>query len=72
MGRLEGFFGVINRLFRAFFNANAGNPLKISAREALLISIGGGMGAALPQGLRRGLFSNEAGLGSAPNATAAS
>lgn len=29
--------------------------------------VGGGMGAALAQGLRRGLFSNEAGLGSAPN-----
>ncbi|MEM9105614.1 MAG: alanine/glycine:cation symporter family protein [Pseudomonadota bacterium] len=32
--------------------------------------VGGGMGAALAQGLRRGLFSNEAGLGSAPNVAA--
>ncbi len=32
--------------------------------------VGGGMGAALSQGLRRGLFSNEAGLGSAPNVAA--
>jgi alanine or glycine:cation symporter, AGCS family len=32
--------------------------------------VGGGMGAAIAQGLRRGLFSNEAGLGSAPNVAA--
>jgi len=32
--------------------------------------VGGGMGAAMAQGLRRGLFSNEAGLGSAPNVAA--
>ncbi|MGW6412796.1 alanine/glycine:cation symporter family protein [Streptomyces vinaceus] len=31
----------------------------------------GGMGAAVQQGIRRGMFSNEAGLGSAPNAGAA-
>ena len=30
-------------------------------------AIGGGIGAALMMGVRRGLFSNEAGLGSAPN-----
>ncbi len=33
--------------------------------------IGGGLGAALMQGIKRGLFSNEAGMGSAPNAAAA-
>jgi AGCS family alanine or glycine:cation symporter len=33
-------------------------------------AVGGGMGAAVAQGLRRGLFSNEAGLGSAPNVAA--
>jgi AGCS family alanine or glycine:cation symporter len=33
-------------------------------------AIGGGMGAAIAQGVRRGLFSNEAGLGSAPNVAA--
>ncbi len=33
-------------------------------------TIAGGMGAAVAQGLRRGLFSNEAGLGSAPNVAA--
>lgn len=33
-------------------------------------AVGGGMGAAMAQGLRRGLFSNEAGLGSAPNVAA--
>ena len=32
--------------------------------------VGGGIGAALMQGIRRGLFSNEAGMGSAPNAAA--
>lgn len=33
-------------------------------------AVSGGVGAALSQGLRRGLFSNEAGLGSAPNVAA--
>lgn len=33
-------------------------------------ALGGGMGAALMQGIKRGLFSNEAGMGSAPNAAA--
>ena len=34
-------------------------------------AVGGGIGAAIAQGIRRGLFSNEAGLGSAPNVAAA-
>ncbi|SFH67281.1 alanine/glycine:cation symporter family protein [Albimonas pacifica] len=33
-------------------------------------AVSGGVGAAVAQGLRRGLFSNEAGLGSAPNVAA--
>ena len=33
-------------------------------------AIGGGMGAAIMQGVKRGLFSNEAGMGSAPNVAA--
>ena len=33
-------------------------------------AIGGSVGAALMQGIKRGLFSNEAGMGSAPNAAA--
>ena len=33
-------------------------------------ALGGGVGAAIMQGVRRGLFSNEAGMGSAPNAAA--
>ncbi len=33
-------------------------------------AVGGGIGVALMQGIRRGLFSNEAGLGSAPNVAA--
>ncbi|MFC4076810.1 alanine/glycine:cation symporter family protein [Salinithrix halophila] len=32
--------------------------------------VGGGMGAAIMMGVKRGLFSNEAGMGSAPNAAA--
>ena len=33
-------------------------------------AVGGGMGAAVMQGIKRGLFSNEAGMGSAPNVAA--
>ncbi|MGM7702558.1 alanine/glycine:cation symporter family protein [Pseudalkalibacillus sp. Hm43] len=33
-------------------------------------AVGGGIGAALMNGIKRGLFSNEAGMGSAPNAAA--
>ena len=42
----------------------------VSSAFGLEEAVGGGMGAALAQGLRRGLFSNEAGLGSAPNVAA--
>lgn len=42
----------------------------ISNAFGLEEAVGGGMGAAIAQGLRRGLFSNEAGLGSAPNVAA--
>ena len=33
-------------------------------------ALGGGIGMALMQGIKRGLFSNEAGMGSVPNAAA--
>lgn len=33
-------------------------------------AVGGGIGAAIMNGVKRGLFSNEAGMGSAPNAAA--
>jgi alanine or glycine:cation symporter, AGCS family len=33
-------------------------------------AVGGGVGAAIMMGIKRGLFSNEAGMGSAPNAAA--
>ncbi|GKT34666.1 Sodium:alanine symporter like protein, partial [Aduncisulcus paluster] len=33
-------------------------------------ALGGGIGVAMMQGIKRGLFSNEAGMGSAPNAAA--
>ena len=31
-------------------------------------AVGGGIGAAMKYGIQRGLFANEAGMGSAPNA----
>ncbi|WP_162878437.1 alanine:cation symporter family protein, partial [Klebsiella pneumoniae] len=34
--------------------------------------VGGGLGAAILLGVKRGLFSNEAGMGSSPNAAATS
>ena len=44
--------------------------LIVSDAFGLREAVGGGIGAALMQGIRRGLFSNEAGMGSAPNAAA--
>jgi AGCS family alanine or glycine:cation symporter len=54
--------GVVPRVFMTIV-ANA-----VGIEEA----VSGGMGAAISQGLRRGLFSNEAGLGSALNVAATS
>ena len=48
--------GVIATIFQNAFGLNS--------------AIGGGMGAAIIFGIKRGLFSNEAGLGSAPNVAA--
>lgn len=49
-------------------------PMMISliVKEAFGIqeAVGGGIGAAVMMGIKRGLFSNEAGMGSAPNAAA--
>ncbi len=44
--------------------------LIVSSAFGLGPALGGGFGAAIAQGVRRGLFSNEAGMGSAPNAAA--
>ncbi len=44
--------------------------LIISHAFGLREVVGGGIGAAMMQGIRRGLFSNEAGMGSVPNAAA--
>lgn len=44
--------------------------LIISSAFGMKQAAGGVIGAAIMQGVRRGLFSNEAGLGSAPNAAA--
>jgi AGCS family alanine or glycine:cation symporter len=54
------------------------NITKVPAAFALILgsafgleeAFAGGMGAAIAMGVRRGLFSNEAGLGSAPNVAA--
>ncbi len=42
----------------------------VKSAFGLEAALGGGIGAAILQGVRRGLFSNEAGLGSAPNVAA--
>jgi alanine or glycine:cation symporter, AGCS family len=42
----------------------------ITSAFGLKEAVGGGIGAALMMGIKRGLFSNEAGMGSAPNAAA--
>ena len=44
--------------------------LIVSSAFGLDSAVGGGLGVALMQGVKRGLFSNEAGLGSAPNVAA--
>ncbi|KHF41647.1 alanine/glycine:cation symporter family protein [Halalkalibacter okhensis] len=44
--------------------------LIIESAFGLEQAIGGGVGAAMMMGIKRGLFSNEAGMGSAPNAAA--
>ncbi len=44
--------------------------LIIKSAFGLEQAIGGGIGIAMMQGIKRGLFSNEAGMGSAPNAAA--
>ena len=42
----------------------------IESALGLDAAVGGGLGVAVTQGIKRGLFSNEAGLGSAPNVAA--
>jgi AGCS family alanine or glycine:cation symporter len=42
----------------------------VSSALGLDSAVGGGVGIAVMQGIKRGLFSNEAGLGSAPNVAA--
>ncbi|HSH27142.1 MAG TPA: alanine/glycine:cation symporter family protein, partial [Wenzhouxiangella sp.] len=44
--------------------------LIVNSAFGLEEAVGGGIGAAIMMGVRRGLFSNEAGLGSAPNVAA--
>ncbi|RNA67979.1 alanine/glycine:cation symporter family protein [Alteribacter keqinensis] len=44
--------------------------LIVNSAFGLEQAVGGGIGAAIMHGVRRGLFSNEAGMGSAPNAAA--
>ena len=52
--------GLIPQVFSLIFSSAFG----------LNQAIGGAVGAAMMQGIKRGLFSNEAGMGSAPNAAA--
>ena len=42
----------------------------ISSAFGMDAALGGGIGAAMMQGIKRGLFSNEAGMGAVPNAAA--
>jgi alanine or glycine:cation symporter, AGCS family len=42
----------------------------VASAFGLESAVGGGLGVAIMQGVKRGLFSNEAGLGSAPNVAA--
>lgn len=67
-------FYIIVALFIVFKNFSAiPSVLSMIFENAFGINevVGGGIGAALMQGIKRGLFSNEAGMGSAPNAAAA-
>ncbi|MGG7058478.1 alanine/glycine:cation symporter family protein [Clostridium nigeriense] len=64
---------ILVALFIVFKNITAlPNVFKTIFENAFGIHqvVGGGIGAALMQGIKRGLFSNEAGMGSAPNAAA--
>lgn len=56
IGNLEAIPGVFALIFKSAFGLEQ--------------AFGGGIGAALMHGIKRGLFSNEAGLGTAPNAAA--
>lgn len=57
-------------LVKNFSSIPAVFTLIIKSAFGIEQAIGGGIGAALMNGIKRGLFSNEAGMGSAPNAAA--
>lgn len=64
---------IIVALYIVFMNVTeipAVFTLIVKSAFGLEEAIGGGIGAAIMQGVRRGLFSNEAGMGSVPNAAA--
>jgi|LSQX01.3.fsa_nt_gb AGCS family alanine or glycine:cation symporter len=72
-------FRYFSNMFNIFGEAFQRTPGQISSFQALMLSvagrvgagnIAGGLGAAILMGVKRGLFSNEAGLGSAPNVAA--
>lgn len=66
-------FYIVIALYVVFTNISeipAVFKLIIDSAFGLREVVGGGIGAALMQGIRRGLFSNEAGMGSVPNAAA--
>jgi AGCS family alanine or glycine:cation symporter len=69
-------FGGIRRLALVVLALNMGQIpgalwLIVSSAFGLEQAVGGGVAAAIAQGARRGLFSNEAGLGTVPNVAAA-
>ncbi len=62
---IAGYVMIVN-----FSELPAAITLIVKSAFGLEQAFGGGMGAAMLMGIKRGLFSNEAGMGSAPNAAA--
>ena len=65
-------FGGIQRIAKVLNISQLPAVLELIFKNAFGVEqvVGGGVGAALMQGIKRGLFSNEAGMGSAPNVAA--
>jgi AGCS family alanine or glycine:cation symporter len=67
-----GYFAAALTRDRPESRRSAGGPVADCQQRAFGLdsAVGGGIGVAIMQGVKRGLFSNEAGLGSAPNVAA--
>ena len=61
------YFGTMFSVLRGAMHHEKGH---ISSFQALVVSVAGRVGSGNIAGVKRGLFSNEAGLGSAPNVAA--